>query len=205
MKNIVYTFYSTWNKLVPLWLCLRWRHLVWWVHTCRYLNTCCLLMGVLKHIKVPSSTNERMIIFLALGIFGIEAIRIFHRSMTFLCLCFKVCFIYYSGKKVDSWFMVDWRTGAKEDLLNSETSNKICPLMDRNSMFIGRTGKFAINNINFIWEWNYSLCICTMISYSFIFYRIFSLIFHVILQFSNDLFIIRSYEPYWRKWYRPFV
>lgn len=41
--------------------------------------------------------------------------------------------------------MVNWRTGAKEELLSSETSNKICPLMDRHSMFVGRTGKFKAN------------------------------------------------------------
>ena len=46
------------------------------------------------------------------------------------------------GKKIDNWFLIDWRTGTKEELLSADNSDKVCPLMSRNSMFLGRTGQY---------------------------------------------------------------
>lgn len=53
-------------------------------------------------------------------------------------LLFVIC--YFLGKKVDHWFMVDSRTGLKEELLNLDSTDETCPLLNRNSMFVGRTG-----------------------------------------------------------------
>lgn len=47
--------------------------------------------------------------------------------------------IFYTGKKVDNWFMVDWRTGVKEELLGFDHPEKVCPAVNRNTMFLGRT------------------------------------------------------------------
>lgn len=53
-----------------------------------------------------------------------------------------VLYLYLAGKKNDNWFMVDWRTGWKEELLNVDNTEDVCPLLNRNSMFVGRTGKY---------------------------------------------------------------
>lgn len=40
--------------------------------------------------------------------------------------------------------MVDWRTGVKEELLGIDNPEKVCPIVNRNAMFLGRTGNYCI-------------------------------------------------------------
>ncbi|KAK9500618.1 hypothetical protein O3M35_001853 [Rhynocoris fuscipes] len=47
--------------------------------------------------------------------------------------------IFYSGKKIDTWFSVDITTGKKFPLLANTEFEKTCPIPTTNSLFIGRT------------------------------------------------------------------
>lgn len=40
-----------------------------------------------------------------------------------------------------SWFAIDPITGEKLDTMSSGGSDKICPAVNKNAIFIGRTGK----------------------------------------------------------------
>ncbi|KAL1117287.1 hypothetical protein AAG570_004613 [Ranatra chinensis] len=52
--------------------------------------------------------------------------------------------IFYTGKKVDSWFSVDWKTGKKTSMISFDSAERTCPLASSNSLFIGRTGDYPI-------------------------------------------------------------
>lgn len=47
--------------------------------------------------------------------------------------------ILYAGKKVDSWFAVDPRTGQKLNTLGPDAVDQVCPASSEDSLFIGRT------------------------------------------------------------------
>ncbi|XP_073976983.1 serine/threonine-protein kinase/endoribonuclease Ire1 [Rhodnius prolixus] len=47
--------------------------------------------------------------------------------------------MFYSGKKIDTWFSVDIATGKKLPLLGNTDLDRICPIQSSNSLFIGRT------------------------------------------------------------------
>lgn len=47
--------------------------------------------------------------------------------------------IFYTGKKIDDWFAIDWRTGKVEKLSDLDKHNKTCSLEYSNSIFLGRT------------------------------------------------------------------
>uniref|UniRef100_A0A1B6MTN9 non-specific serine/threonine protein kinase n=1 Tax=Graphocephala atropunctata TaxID=36148 RepID=A0A1B6MTN9_9HEMI len=47
--------------------------------------------------------------------------------------------MFYTGKKVDSWLSVNWKTGKKTEILSFEQLEKTCPVAAMDSMFIGRT------------------------------------------------------------------
>ncbi|KAG8268571.1 Endoplasmic reticulum to nucleus signaling [Homalodisca vitripennis] len=44
-----------------------------------------------------------------------------------------------NGKKVDSWFLVNWKTGKKNEILSFDQLEKTCPVAALDTMFIGRT------------------------------------------------------------------
>lgn len=47
--------------------------------------------------------------------------------------------ILYTGKKVDTWFSVDPRTGEKQEVLSYDKVDKTCPISNSESVLIGRT------------------------------------------------------------------
>ncbi|XP_046660602.1 serine/threonine-protein kinase/endoribonuclease IRE1 [Homalodisca vitripennis] len=47
--------------------------------------------------------------------------------------------MFYTGKKVDSWFLVNWKTGKKNEILSFDQLEKTCPVAALDTMFIGRT------------------------------------------------------------------
>ncbi|KOC68783.1 Serine/threonine-protein kinase/endoribonuclease ire-1 [Habropoda laboriosa] len=47
--------------------------------------------------------------------------------------------ILYTGRKIDTWFGVDPRTGQKEQLLGFDKVKNTCPVEMQNAVFIGRT------------------------------------------------------------------
>lgn len=47
--------------------------------------------------------------------------------------------ILYTGRKVDTWFAVDPLTGEKRDTLTLDGAEKVCPRINSNTLFIGRT------------------------------------------------------------------
>lgn len=51
--------------------------------------------------------------------------------------------MFYSGKKIDTWFSVDIATGKKLPLLGNTDLDRICPIQSSNSLFIGRTGSYV--------------------------------------------------------------
>ncbi|KZC13752.1 PREDICTED: serine/threonine-protein kinase/endoribonuclease IRE1 [Dufourea novaeangliae] len=47
--------------------------------------------------------------------------------------------ILYTGRKVDTWFTVDPRTGQREQLLGFDTAKNTCPVEMQDGVFVGRT------------------------------------------------------------------
>ncbi|XP_017884608.1 serine/threonine-protein kinase/endoribonuclease ire-1 isoform X2 [Ceratina calcarata] len=47
--------------------------------------------------------------------------------------------ILYTGRKIDTWFGVDPRTGEREQLLGFDTAKSTCPIKSQNVVFMGRT------------------------------------------------------------------
>jgi serine/threonine-protein kinase/endoribonuclease IRE1 len=58
--------------------------------------------------------------------------------------------IFYTGKKIDSWLSIDWKTGKKTSVLSFDALQKTCPLSSSNSLFIGRTGLSGVSFASFI-------------------------------------------------------
>lgn len=47
--------------------------------------------------------------------------------------------IFYTGKKIDAWFSVNWKTGKKHPILSFDQLDKTCPVTASDTMFVGRT------------------------------------------------------------------
>ncbi|XP_003699825.1 serine/threonine-protein kinase/endoribonuclease Ire1 isoform X2 [Megachile rotundata] len=47
--------------------------------------------------------------------------------------------IFYTGRKIDTWFGVDPRTGEREQILGFDKVKNTCPLEMQNAVFVGRT------------------------------------------------------------------
>lgn len=47
----------------------------------------------------------------------------------------------FTGKKIDSWLSVNWKTGKKTEVLNFNELEKTCPVAALDNIFIGRTGR----------------------------------------------------------------
>ncbi|RZF48446.1 hypothetical protein LSTR_LSTR007931 [Laodelphax striatellus] len=47
--------------------------------------------------------------------------------------------IFYTGRKIDSWFAVNWKTGVKKSFMTFDQSEKTCPVTEPDHVFIGRT------------------------------------------------------------------
>ncbi|XP_075231687.1 serine/threonine-protein kinase/endoribonuclease IRE1-like [Lycorma delicatula] len=47
--------------------------------------------------------------------------------------------IFYTGKKIDSWFQVNWKTGRKQSFVTFDQLEKTCPAAATDHVFIGRT------------------------------------------------------------------
>ena len=47
--------------------------------------------------------------------------------------------ILYTGRKIDTWFSVDPKTGEREQLLGFNKAENTCPLDTQNAVFVGRT------------------------------------------------------------------
>ncbi|XP_054285066.1 serine/threonine-protein kinase/endoribonuclease IRE1 [Macrosteles quadrilineatus] len=47
--------------------------------------------------------------------------------------------MFYTGRKIDSWFSVNWKTGKKTPVLSFDQLEKSCPVPALDDIFIGRT------------------------------------------------------------------
>ena len=44
-----------------------------------------------------------------------------------------------SGRKLDSWLVIDMASGEIQQTMTTETTRNACPLSDRSTLFLGRT------------------------------------------------------------------
>ncbi|GIZ01032.1 hypothetical protein CEXT_175801 [Caerostris extrusa] len=64
--------------------------------------------------------------------------------------------VLYTGKKIASWFAIDPITGKKLDTVTTGGSDKICPALNKNGVFIGRTDfELSMYDLNYgVQSWN---------------------------------------------------
>ncbi|GIY10862.1 hypothetical protein CDAR_190031 [Caerostris darwini] len=64
--------------------------------------------------------------------------------------------VLYTGKKMASWFAIDPITGKKLDTVTTGGSDKICPALNKNGVFIGRTDfELSMYDLNYgVQSWN---------------------------------------------------
>ncbi|XP_001607831.2 serine/threonine-protein kinase/endoribonuclease IRE1 isoform X1 [Nasonia vitripennis] len=102
-------------------------------------------------VKVPHDTNQMsMPVFLpdpkdgSLYLFGPETEALKKLPFTIPQLvasspCRSSDGILYTGRKIDTWFSVDPKTGEREQLLGFSKADNTCPIDTQNAIYVGRT------------------------------------------------------------------
>lgn len=68
----------------------------------------------------------------------------------------KLNFIFIVGKKKDSWFILDPKTGQREQVAGWSRTSPKCPIKNKNAIYVGRT-KYSIMMVdikNPLRKWN---------------------------------------------------
>lgn len=56
------------------------------------------------------------------------------------CSLLKALHVICLGRKIDSWFSINWKTGDTRKIQSFDELKKTCPITSTDNWFIGRTG-----------------------------------------------------------------
>lgn len=54
------------------------------------------------------------------------------------------CYILFLGKKIDSWYFIDWNTGEKHPFMNFDKQGEICTAIASKSILLSKSGKLFL-------------------------------------------------------------
>lgn len=52
--------------------------------------------------------------------------------------------LYLIGKKIDSWYFIDWNTGEKHPFMNFEKQGEVCTAIASKSILLSKSGTYYL-------------------------------------------------------------
>jgi len=68
-------------------------------------------------------------------------------SLIFKLVLYNYLTNYYvllEGKKIDSWYFIDWNTGEKHTFMNFEKQGEICTAIASKSILLSKSGMYLL-------------------------------------------------------------